>query len=474
LALALALATDPEWNVPSDVVDQVASALADWEQDLLVGVSYSYTSARTAAVVSNAEDPRVPEDMDATLTKLIDKCFSSATVVEDEKGSGAEEASASSSSMEDDDADDQEHDDPEDAAARHLRAEATAFLHKLCGLLKHNLRRHQWENIAFAWLRENGPCIRNPTSSSSGSGSGSNAEGPDGRGGVVADSPGLGKTVSILSLVAASDSFPTLIVVTNEDVLTQWQDDAYEFFKEGVFTLVKCIHARDGYDIHRLSSTRKAVITTYSTLRSAAAEPKAPSRGKPPKAQSKHARTKDPRAHLFDIPWKRIVADEAQKIKTANSDIGGVFSSRLHAPCKWLMTATPVSNEVSEIVQLFRVLGCPPIKTPEDLRLHVRQRLIRHTNENVDIQFPTLTVEVLSLVLDDTISHLHDLLDRAILSKKSGRSGAKKSGGGSDADPGGGARGMTLNDMQLYEQSAIDPVGTLFPKWADRPARGRC
>ncbi|MFF8726221.1 SNF2-related protein [Streptomyces sp. NPDC015171] len=142
-----------------------------------------------------------------------------------------------------------------------------------------------------------------------------------GLGGCLADDMGLGKTVTLIALhLKRSRGEPTLVVCP-ASLLGNWQREITRF-APGV--PVRRFHGQgrtlDGVD-------GGFVLTTYGTMRSAA-------------------------ARLAEQPWGMVVADEAQHVKNPYSATAKALRT-LPAPARVALTGTPVENNLSELWALL-------------------------------------------------------------------------------------------------------------------------
>ncbi|MFF9767802.1 SNF2-related protein [Streptomyces sp. NPDC014636] len=142
-----------------------------------------------------------------------------------------------------------------------------------------------------------------------------------GLGGCLADDMGLGKTITLIALhLSRARTEPTLVVCP-ASLLGNWQREITRF-APGV--PVRRFHGQgrslDGVD-------GGFVLTTYGTMRSAA-------------------------ARLAEQPWGMVVADEAQHVKNPYSATAKALRT-IPAPARVALTGTPVENNLSELWALL-------------------------------------------------------------------------------------------------------------------------
>ncbi|MER6260508.1 DEAD/DEAH box helicase [Streptomyces sp900105245] len=142
-----------------------------------------------------------------------------------------------------------------------------------------------------------------------------------GLGGCLADDMGLGKTITLIALhLKRARSEPTLVVCP-ASLLGNWQREITRF-APGV--PVRRFH---GPDRSLDGPGGGFVLTTYGTMRSAA-------------------------ARLAEQPWGMVVADEAQHVKNPYSATAKALRT-IPAPARVALTGTPVENNLSELWALL-------------------------------------------------------------------------------------------------------------------------
>ncbi|OHE95165.1 SNF2 family domain-containing protein [Colletotrichum orchidophilum] len=181
-----------------------------------------------------------------------------------------------------------------------------------------------------------------------------NAEAPP-FGGVLADVPGMGKTVMSLGCIVGNPpgsedklewSCGTLIIAPNQVVAEQWGEEIQKH--------VKIIPPEDVYFFRRSSNVLTIgtiakftiVITTYNELLA-----EFPSKEKLDEMRETHA--EDPIAYnhefqtlvgeLFHINWYRVILDEGHQIKNLEARTT-LASHQLRAKHFWVLSGTPLIN----------------------------------------------------------------------------------------------------------------------------------
>uniref|UniRef100_A0A0W0G9H1 Uncharacterized protein n=1 Tax=Moniliophthora roreri TaxID=221103 RepID=A0A0W0G9H1_MONRR len=172
----------------------------------------------------------------------------------------------------------------------------------------------------------------------------------DKHGGINADEMGLGKTLQTLALVMLDPDKhvgPSLVVVQNCTLASQWKDEVDRFFPG---TKVKVYHGSTRFCDLREMKRYDIVITTFGCVRSEHTTftnaPGVRSTGKC-------------RDALYRTSWRRVVLDEAHIIRNPATK-GAKACIELPATFRWCLTATPLQNKVTDLYTLFRFLKFNP------------------------------------------------------------------------------------------------------------------
>jgi SNF2 family DNA or RNA helicase len=156
-----------------------------------------------------------------------------------------------------------------------------------------------------------------------------------GLGACLADDMGLGKSPTTLALLAAERTAgarpgPTLLVCPMS-VVGNWQREA-ERFTPGL-----AVHVHHGAErltgpaFRETAEQADLVVTTYALA----------------------ARDRDA---LAEVPWARIVLDEAQNVKNSAARQSQAVRS-LRAPRRVALTGTPVENRLAELWSIMEFLN---------------------------------------------------------------------------------------------------------------------
>jgi len=180
------------------------------------------------------------------------------------------------------------------------------------------------------------------------------------RGGILADDPGLGKTIQTMALMASCPK-KTLIIVPTA-VLEQWKSICIQVFdRESVYVHFGPDKLRTKTKIMKLEFN--ICITTHGS------------------AISRKKGTIESVLHIPDL-WERVIIDEGHVIrnkKTKMNKAAMLYSSI--SPVNWLLTGTPVQNKVSDIISLLSFMGMSRTKIKTDLELYISSHLLRRTKK---------------------------------------------------------------------------------------------
>ena len=192
----------------------------------------------------------------------------------------------------------------------------------------------------------------------------------NGNGGILADEPGLGKTIQALALAVPEESHPTLIVVP-KSVVNQWRELAEIIFGKDLVYVFQGSNKKQDLGEYRI------VITTYTTLilNGGTSDPallwlsclkNSGSIGSQESIKAYQSWSKQPKAlrniwekrarktvsPLRKTHWTRVILDEAHRIKNHKTN-GYETCCSLKTRYRWALTGTPVQNRYRELKTLF-------------------------------------------------------------------------------------------------------------------------
>ena len=173
------------------------------------------------------------------------------------------------------------------------------------------------------------------------------------KGGFLCDEMGLGKTAQLVTVIKRNKTGPTLVVVP-KSIVTQWKNEIHKFAPElSVFVYDGIKRTRDASEFQRHDVT----VCPYSLLTE-----------------------EDPLVHK--IEWGRAILDEAHEIRNRRSKR---FKSamKIESTYRWVVTGTPVFNEVDDFVSLCAFIGIGRVDVQCNLET-IREKFIIRRTKNKD------------------------------------------------------------------------------------------
>ena len=256
-------------------------------------------------------------------------------------------------------------------------------------------------------------------------------EPPQSLGGLLADMMGLGKTLSILALVASSlreareweqtqpqpdlvHSIPcirntrTTLLVAPLSTVNNWVGQIKEHLAENGLSYYVFHGSNRTSDADKLAQY-DLVITTYSIVLSELSGRNAKRGGVSPLTKM----------NLF-----RIVLDEAHTIREQNAaQTQAIF--RLHAQRRWSVTGTPIQNRLEDLLSVTKFLGLFPYDDRGRFGMHILSRFktgdatvlaslrvlvdsftLRRVKDRVDI--PARHDQIVTLTFSEPERQLHE------------------------------------------------------------------
>ncbi|KAL6942496.1 hypothetical protein ACO0QE_003672 [Hanseniaspora vineae] len=204
------------------------------------------------------------------------------------------------------------------------------------------------------------------------------------KGGLLADEMGLGKTLQMVSLVLCNRSedkdCKTTVVVAPVSLLDTWQGEFETKVKDSANISTLMFHDKTKVKSFRELSKYDVVFVSYHTLRSELTKtwPRRVSpngvyvdRDGTERAISKNGMDlesllslKEPGEYYspfftMDSKFFRIILDEGQQIKNKLSKVSQTCCT-LMSKYRWILTGTPIQNNMSDLYSLVRFLRIPP------------------------------------------------------------------------------------------------------------------
>lgn len=156
------------------------------------------------------------------------------------------------------------------------------------------------------------------------------------RGGLLAQSVGMGKTVEMLALIATHHSSDPTLVVVPTTMLSVWMSEAAKYCPE-LRTVLFHGPRRSQITMDQLRAT-DIVVTTYRICVN---------------ETQRHVPT------LGGIRWGRIILDESHELKSPLSATARAMC-RLYAPLRWCISATPYPKGLQHMASLLAFMGVTP------------------------------------------------------------------------------------------------------------------
>lgn len=188
----------------------------------------------------------------------------------------------------------------------------------------------------------------------------------NGIGGFLCDEMGLGKTVMLLSLCMERPVERTLVVVP-KSIVGQWVSETKKFtqFKVGAF---------NGPD-RVIDENDQLVVCPYSVL-----------------------------GDLVMDDWDRIILDEAHEIRNPRSKIFEICQ-KLRGKKKWIVTGTPIFNNIRDLVALASFLAIPQKNIQKFSEDFIKKFILRRTRNDIE----PFEIRNISLTMSPAEKALYDI-----------------------------------------------------------------
>ena len=179
------------------------------------------------------------------------------------------------------------------------------------------------------------------------------------RGGILADDPGLGKTIQTAALMIGVRK-KTLIIVP-KPVLTQWKNIMEKVFGESVYIHYGPEKAKTKEEL--MAKQFDVCITTHGSAVS---------------------RNREVFTTILHIPsfWERIVIDEGHLIRNHKTKVyQTMINFKDISESRWLLTGTPLQNKKKDILNLLTFVGPSHDILKEHLEFYITKYLLRRTKQ---------------------------------------------------------------------------------------------
>ncbi|KAM0810765.1 putative Helicase ATP-binding domain-containing protein [Seiridium cardinale] len=191
-------------------------------------------------------------------------------------------------------------------------------------------------------------------------------------GGIIADPMGLGKTLTMIALIAADlerDSEEELdeddeilatrnisatLVIVPPPLISAWEEQLSDHLVDGELPYSR-YHGKDKASARHKLQTDRLVLTTYHTV----------------SAEWKKGTSSDDSV-LFSVRWKRIVLDEAHFIRNGNSRMARAICA-LQSRTRWAVTGTPIQNRLGDLMSFLKFVRAHPYADPKQFDTDISQ-----------------------------------------------------------------------------------------------------
>ncbi|GAA0195469.1 DEAD/DEAH box helicase [Glutamicibacter creatinolyticus] len=226
-------------------------------------------------------------------------------------------------------------------------------------------------------------------------------------GGLLADDMGLGKTVQILAALEAArleDPERKFLVVAPTSVAGNWANEASRFAPQMRTALLSETSKKRGLSVPETVATAddaQLIITSYAVFRLDFES-------------------------FQELDYAVLVLDEAQQLKNHTSK-GYKQARELDVPCKFVVTGTPVENNLVELWALVSLaapgllgglkafkdnyakqIGAGDKDRLQRLRKRLRPFVLRRTKDQVAADLPAKTEQILEVELDPAHRKAYD------------------------------------------------------------------
>eukprot|EP00762_Andalucia_godoyi_P000549 ANDGO_05357.mRNA.1 Putative SWI/SNF-related matrix-associated actin-dependent regulator of chromatin subfamily A member 3-like 2 len=222
-------------------------------------------------------------------------------------------------------------------------------------------------------------------------------------GGLLCDDMGLGKTLSLLSLLVSQKGKGTTLIVCPTSLVSEWIDQIDEHVQPGLLQVhVYYTPASRQVDIIRNADV---VVTTYSILREEFSaccknDDEPCSKMMKPAEGEKAGPIKSGSLKGLFVPglFYRVICDEAQAVKNHKSKVSTAVSA-LDARQRFMVTGSPISNNMSELFALFKAIRAEPFDRFDLWRSIIQQPLRSTSLSDMEEGYRRLQVLVKGLCL---------------------------------------------------------------------------
>ncbi|KAI1758876.1 SNF2 family N-terminal domain-containing protein [Hypoxylon sp. FL1150] len=180
-------------------------------------------------------------------------------------------------------------------------------------------------------------------------------------GGIIADPMGLGKTLTMIALVAndidlhlpkrslaphkSIPDVPSTLIIIPPPLLDSWEEQLSEHTVQGILTWCRH-HGKDRLTNIEEFRSVNVILTTYHTV----------------SAEWKYQQATQ-NSVLYSVNWRRIILDEAHFIRNDRSTMSRAVCA-LSSVSRWAVTGTPVQNRLNDLSSLLKFIRPAPYNDP--------------------------------------------------------------------------------------------------------------
>ena len=166
-------------------------------------------------------------------------------------------------------------------------------------------------------------------------------------GGILSDDMGMGKTLEMIALmVSESGSSKSTLIIAPVGVMSNWTGQLAHHVKNGHALKVLVYHGTSKKPFKPEEAAQyDIVVTSYATL--ATEYYPRDKKDAPPVPRSQG---------LFSVNWRRVILDEGHTIRNPQTK-AALAASNLLAQSKWVLTGTPIINNLKDLYSLIRFIG---------------------------------------------------------------------------------------------------------------------
>jgi SNF2 family DNA or RNA helicase len=211
------------------------------------------------------------------------------------------------------------------------------------------------------------------------------------RGGFIADEMGLGKTILMIGLTVTNFVKRTLIVLP-PILIAQW---SLQFYRTtGHKPLIYYGTANKKKITLAMLQNAPITITSYNSL--------IIKKG-----------TND--SLLHQVKWSRTIYDEAHHLRNKKTQLFQA-AKQLKTNICWLVSGTPVQNNIKDFYSLCTVLGLPPTfhRDPKNLQQIANTFILKRTKKEVGIPMPELQTKQRAILWSNEQKELSESIHAAI------------------------------------------------------------